>query len=97
MVLYLPVYFLCVFMHPLETFYVCVRQCFGSALTLSGSGSSFLGECGSGSSFENESGSWIYRSNSTLKTKIVMSCELCEYIFGNTCNAAEVTGTAPDR
>jgi hypothetical protein len=35
------------------------RQCFGSALTLCGSGSSFLGECGPGSSFENECGSLI--------------------------------------
>jgi hypothetical protein len=29
-------------------------QCFVSAMTLCGSGSSFLGECESGSSFENE-------------------------------------------
>jgi hypothetical protein len=30
------------------------KQCFGSPLTLCGSGSSFLGECESGSGFANE-------------------------------------------
>jgi hypothetical protein len=32
---------------------VDVVQCFGSALTLCGSGSSFLGDCGSGSRLQN--------------------------------------------
>jgi hypothetical protein len=36
-------------------------QCFGSALTSCGSGSSFLGECGSRSSFQHKCGSGFRR------------------------------------
>jgi hypothetical protein len=42
-----------------------LKQCFGSALTLSGSGSSFENECGSGS--------WIYVKNKNfVKVKKIM-------------------------
>jgi hypothetical protein len=60
------------------------HQCFGSALTVcgSGSGSSFLSECGSGSgsSFENECGSGFRIQVRGYKTKIFEQDKL-HFIF----------------